>query len=116
VLVTPGYCDKHEVIASQAHKQTRRALDARRGNATVRGYGFRWRQYRVWFLSQYPLCVHCEAQGIATLATEVDHIVPVTGADDPSFWETSGHQALCKSCHSTKTARENAGFGNRRHK
>jgi 5-methylcytosine-specific restriction protein A len=28
------------------------------------------------------------------------------------FWDGANHQALCKPCHSTKTAREDGAFGN----
>jgi 5-methylcytosine-specific restriction protein A len=65
------------------------------------------------YLAEHPLCVECEREGRAEAATDVDHIVPVTGPDDPLFWEESNHAALCHSCHSRKTARENRGFGNK---
>lgn len=40
------------------------------------------------------------------MATEVDHIIPVTGPDDPLFWEESNHQPLTHECHSRKTMAE----------
>jgi len=59
------------------------------------------------FLRAHPLCadpfgVHAE-RGELVAATEVDHIVSRKrgGADDES-----NLQALCKSCHSRKTALE----------
>ena len=36
---------------------------------------------------------------------DVDHIKAVDGPNDPLFWETLNHQALCHSCHSRKTSR-----------
>jgi 5-methylcytosine-specific restriction endonuclease McrA len=39
----------------------------------------------------------------------IDHIVPVTGPDDPRFWDMSNHQALCSrahGCHDRKRQRE----------
>lgn len=37
---------------------------------------------------------------------EVDHIVPLT--DGGSHCDPSNTQSLCKSCHSSKTARDKA--------
>lgn len=44
-------------------------------------------------------------------ASVVDHIVPHRG-DANLFWDQSNWQAMSKSCHDRKTARENGGFGN----
>ncbi|ELK38933.1 HNH endonuclease, partial [Brevibacillus agri BAB-2500] len=46
-----------------------------------------------------------------TTATVVDHIVPHKG-DMRKFWDRMNWQALCASCHSKKTAKEDGGFGN----
>jgi 5-methylcytosine-specific restriction endonuclease McrA len=83
----------------------------RRKKTAERGYGYRWQKYRLAFLRDHPICVRCEADGKLTPATQVDHVVPVNGADDPAFFEPSNHQALCQSCHSTKTNQEDGGFG-----
>jgi hypothetical protein len=40
------------------------------------------------------------------MATVVDHITPVTGKDDPTFYEGAGHQSLCDPCHQAKRQRE----------
>ena len=40
----------------------------------------------------------------------VDHIIPHRG-DLEMFWNQLNHQALCKRCHDSKTAREDGGFG-----
>ncbi len=47
----------------------------------------------------------CRHEGRDVPATDVDHIVPVTGPDDPRFWAPANHQSLCHDCHSAKTAR-----------
>jgi 5-methylcytosine-specific restriction protein A len=78
-----------------------RTYDQQRGSAAARGYGYRWRIYRRWFLRRNPLCSCGQA------ATDVDHIKAVSGPDDPLFWEPSNHQPLCHPCHSAKTRREN---------
>lgn len=54
-------------------------------------------------LSANPLCVMCQANGIITIATEVDHIIALTngGAEDPH--DDSNRQGLCGPCHIIKT-------------
>ncbi len=67
-----------------------------------------WRRKRLWFIRRHPLCAKCLARGIREKAIDVDHIVPLAegGDDDPD-----NLQALCKSCHSRKTATENPDRG-----
>lgn len=67
-----------------------------------RGYTYRWQKARERFLAKHPLCKHCQAQGIVTAATDVDHVIPHRG-NDALFWDESNWQSLCKSCHSVKT-------------
>ncbi len=63
----------------------------------LRGYGAPWRRLRARFLIANPFCF-CGAK-----ANEVDHIKPRRegGSDSPD-----NLQALCKPCHSRKTAKE----------
>lgn len=88
-----------------------------RETAAARGYSYRWQQASAGWLRAHPLCVHCEREGRVVAATEVDHIVPHKG-DMDIFWDAYGERhpgagwmSLCKSCHSTKTATEDGGFG-----
>jgi len=84
--------------------QQHRAKDSKeRPTAARRGYNYRWQKYRAIFLAAHPLCVKCLKENRSTPAQHVDHIQPVTGPDDPLFWEESNHQALCASCHTRKT-------------
>ncbi|MDY1142989.1 HNH endonuclease signature motif containing protein [Pseudomonas aeruginosa] len=80
-------------------------------NSTQRGYGYRWQQARARFLAMHPLCRSCSEAGDVVEATEVDHIIPHRG-DMELFWQESNWMALCKVCHSKKTATEDGGFGN----
>lgn len=93
--VRQGYCETHVVVHVREE----------RPSPSERGYGYEWRQLRARFLRSHPYCEVCGA-----LATEADHIVPrrLGGADDES-----NLQALCKTCHSRKTAQHDGGFGNR---
>lgn len=98
---TGRYCERHTGEA--------RRYDRERGSAAKRGYDRRWRKYTAWFLAQ-PENRICRC-GCGRLSREVDHIKPVTGPDDPMFWEPTNHQGLTHECHSRKTASENGGFG-----
>lgn len=82
-----------------------------RQSAHKRGYDSKWQRARKAFLNKHPLCVTCKRGGRVTQATVVDHIVPHKG-DKALFWSRDNWQALCAPCHSTKTAREDGGFGN----
>lgn len=77
-----------------------------------RGYGGKWQRYRLKFLERNVLCVMCQAQGKVTEATVVDHIVDHRG-NQALFWDRANHQALCKPCHSVKTAAEGVGTARR---
>lgn len=101
-LVRSGrYCQAHQAAVSQSY-------DAQRGSASRRGYGSRWRRLRMMYLREHPLCVVCAAEKRIVPATEVDHIVPKRegGSDDDD-----NLQALCKVCHSRKTAQEDGRWG-----
>lgn len=54
-------------------------------------------------LAREPLCAECKQGGMVVAASEVDHIIPLAdgGTNDPE-----NLQALCKACHSRKTARQ----------
>ena len=80
----------------------RRLADKERPTANARGYTSRWRRYRLAFLASHPVC----ACGCNHAATDVDHIIPVTGPEDPLFWDPTNHQALTHECHSKKTLSE----------
>ncbi len=82
----------------------RKLLDARRPNANARGYDWSWSKARTDFLGRYPLCADCLKAGDVTAATVVDHIIPHRG-DKRLFWDRANWQALCETCHNSKTGR-----------
>ncbi len=96
------YCEVHA-------REVQRRTDAQRGTASQRGYGANWRRVRAMFLAEHPLCAdpYKNHGPYPPLATDVDHIVPRSqgGSEDPE-----NLQALCKSCHSKKTAHESGGW------
>lgn len=59
-------------------------------------------------LSTEPLCRMCLAKGITEPGDHVDHIIPLAKGGDNDL---SNLQPLCASCHSSKTVREDGGFG-----
>ena len=104
VLEGVPYCEEHARVIARRHDTDNRPSPSKRG------YGRRWRRLRSMYLSQQPLCedpfgVHGDEPPVAT---EVDHIVP-RSAGGTDAWENL--QALCKSCHSRKTASEDGRWG-----
>ena len=96
-------CEKHRA-------QERKEIDRRRGSAACRGYDSRWRSARERYLVLHPLCVGCQHHGRLTAATVVDHILSHKG-DWKRFWDESNWQALCRSCHDSKTAASDGRWG-----
>lgn len=78
--------------------EQRREADQRRGSASARGYNHRWSKARDTHLLNHPLCVGCDAVGIVTAASVVDHVDPHHG-DPEKFWDTSMWQSCCKWHH-----------------
>lgn len=59
-----------------------------------------WRRLRHAKLTTNPFCEYCPP-GAVTVATEVDHIVPVSKGG--AMWDWSNLKSSCQSCHSKKT-------------
>jgi 5-methylcytosine-specific restriction protein A len=88
----------------QHRRERQRSYDHSRGNFRQRGYSTSWDRLRAEYLRHHPTCVACGERAIA-----VDHVLPkVRGGSDDS----SNLQALCRSCHSRKTVKQDCGFGN----
>lgn len=69
----------------------------------------KWRSFSKAYKQRYPLCVHCEKEGIVTPAKVTDHIniyeVSPEGFDLENL-KDEFFQALCASCHNKKSGRE----------
>lgn len=100
-MAKPGTCPR-----------CRRIGDRTRRNSFQRGYNGAWKKERKLFLRAFPICV-CggQAPGCNGEATVVDHNIPHRG-DMQLFWDRANWQPMSKSCHDTKTAKEDGGFGN----
>lgn len=109
-LVRRGNCADHG-----GEDAVKRASDQRRGSSRERGYNTPgWRRLRARKLEESPLCQCEEHRGAfdAPAATDVDHIVPHAGPNDPLFWDYSNLSSKAHACHSRKTAARDGGFGN----
>lgn len=78
-------------------------------SSTARGYGQDWRRLRAQVLSEEPLCRMCHDAGRVTAATEVDHIEPFAGLDDPRRLDRGNLRPICRPCHARRTARQASG-------
>jgi len=73
-------------------------------------YNARWNRMSKAFRIKNPLCAYCVQIGKITRVDVVDHIVPHRG-DVQLFWDQSNWQPLCKRCHdSVKAAEEARGY------
>lgn len=69
-----------------------------------------WRKFRKQYLETNPLCVMCDAEGIITPATVLDHIKQVRKGGDP--YDTDNVQSLCSKHHNRKSGKERWQQGN----
>lgn len=99
--VRGGRCEIHAKLVRRENEKHRRGH---------RLYDRRWQRERDRYLREHPLCVTCTNVGRVVPATEIDHKVPHCG-DLVLFWDKSNWQSMCHTCHSSKTAREDGGFG-----
>jgi 5-methylcytosine-specific restriction protein A len=93
----------------------RQARERAKPSPSSQGYNSaRWRKLRLYKLSIDSLCSVCLAAGRMTAATDVDHLQPHDGPNDPLMWAWSNLDAKCHACHSRKTATVDSGFARRR--
>ena len=98
-----GFCP----VCGPQHQQR---VEAARPKLSARGWYHdpRWKAMRLRFLTEHPLCVECQRP-----ANTVDHVEPHK-MDEALFWSWANLRAMCRPCHSRKTAREDGGWGNPR--
>ena len=100
-----AYCLKHaskEQRKPRGWKERNAATDRERGTAAERGYDHKWRMTRASYLKRHPLCYDCAQRKEYKMASEVHHIIKVR---DGGRNYDENLMALCKSCHSKRTAR-----------
>ena len=68
-----------------------------------------WQALRKIQLSKHPLCAGCEAEGIVTGATTVDHVFPWSRINKEAFF-INKFQSLCETHHAHKGQLERVGI------
>lgn len=81
----------------------KKAPPRRRGSSCKRGYDRVWRNFRIRYLNQNPLCQDCLVEGVSTTATEPHHILKVNDRPDLRL-EPANLIPLCHYCHCKRTA------------
>lgn len=74
---------------------------ATRQSGYKRGYGKDWDNYRDWYLKHHKFCALC-----GRMAVLVDHIRPLRYGG--ARLDLNNLQPLCRKCHASKTATDNA--------
>lgn len=92
-LTVDGYCEEHKAEGKPWAKKIERP----------RMRGRKLQRERKRLFDERPLCEECLKHGRVTVATQRDHIIPLSqgGLDVPE-----NTQALCQACHDVKTAEE----------
>ena len=107
VEIGTGFCPKHQKEENQRYARTR-------PTSAQKGYGSKWQTYRKWYLGNHPYCINAnnpDMPNCDVIATEIDHIIPSKGPDDPNHWDPNNHRPMCKRCHSSKTAKKDGRWG-----
>jgi len=96
---TTDSCSK---CGSQARKLYGWQDDSERGTRHQRGYDNAWLKLRQHKLAEQPLCETCLAAGHTVEATEVHHVIPFRGKNDPLRLDYDNLRSLCTFCHREK--------------
>ena len=97
-----GRCKKHSASLPPLPKRVRREYHNLYNTSW-------WKKTRKRILATNPLCVCCNFYGKITAAVDVDHCIPHRG-DKKLFFDYNNLVAMCKKCHSNKTAEEQKGL------
>lgn len=97
-----SFCLTHKRAIAASYQRDR----VKRGNVDPFYRSKEWRNIRQRKLFLNPFCEECSRHSIATPATDIDHIVAITAGG--ARLDIQNLRALCHSCHSRKTAKENA--------
>lgn len=103
-LTNERYCPEHKKIMNAQY-------DVRvRDRGVAEFYHSKaWKRLRQNFLVEHPFCCECMKAGKLIKAVVVDHVIPIRQGG-PALDENN-LQALCASCHGSKSIKEGSRFG-----
>lgn len=107
-LTTERYCSNHQHIAEQENKDRYKYYDQyQRDKKTAKFYNSaEWKSLKQQALIRDKgLCQDCLDKQKITIATEVDHIIPIKERWDLRL-VLGNLRSLCHRCHMRKTARD----------
>jgi len=93
------YCARHKRNEARRYEKYYRPQTSREKKKAYNSE--KWKKLRNEILSANPFCVECGER-----ATEIDHLAAVE-VDHPLFFARGNLRAMCKPCHSRKTANLN---------
>ena len=96
ICQSPGCSNLSSGAYCEEHKRIKRQHDDRE-SAYKRGYDRKWQAVRKSYLSKYPLCEMCEANGITKIADLVHHIIRIKDGGDRL--NSKNLMSLCIKCH-----------------
>lgn len=82
------------------------ARQGNRGKTYDRGYDADWRRVRHLKLVSDPYCQNHLRLGVQAIATQVHHIRPFKGKQDPLRLDINNLQSVCAECHARLSAQE----------
>ncbi len=101
-LTDGSYCEQHQKEMDALYNKYQR------DPTTRKRYGKHWKHIRDRYIIAHPLCEKCFKDAKITKAQEVHHVIPLSNGGNH---DTDNLMSLCKSCHSTITAREGGRWG-----
>lgn len=109
----PGSPSCRNLVTKGPCTDCARKRDQLRGSRHDRGYDAAWVRLteEFWADPVNTFCRRCAARGLAEIATQVDHIIPFEGKDDPLRLDRRNLQALCGTCNRQKALEHRYGRG-----
>src|SRR6056297_495423 len=99
VLVEPGisYCENH---SKKVNSSRNKLYDEKHRDLKAKKFysSSAWHRARKYKLAQDPLCEYCSENERTTIATEVDHIIPLK-IDWSRRLDFNNMKSTCHRCH-----------------
>lgn len=102
-LVAPGdsYCERHKTKVN--YNRNKLYDEEKRNPKSYKFYSsVAWKKLRKIKLSKDPLCEYCLEKDFTRIATEVDHVIPIS-VDWSRKLVLDNLKSACHRCHMMKT-------------